>query len=1052
MTEAAFETPFCVVHQLALPGVYTTTESLFQAVRWWRTASTGVCCLAGIGGSGKTAAADELLRRLGVLAARPGAAQAPLLPAPVAALVFTLAQDSVEKLVHEIRQWVPRSAGANDDGSYEGLIRDLGHAGRSTAATGPVLLVIDGLEAAQSAGGADGIGRITDQRLRDLVNRAAYGALPNVKVLVTTRLAPADIEVQRLPFYVKVDMDAMDLAAAVGLLRARGLRGSDRELRRIGAYYGYHALSLDLAARYAEHSGQLPDLAKDGRETGDVIASYLAMARSPAAPPGIADLLELLSLFRRGVTRRLLGAVVDRLGLTVANHMEPALEWLTELRIVTRLDRPRGEDVFLMHELVRAFVCDSLSDEQRRAWHSQIAEVWHDEAEQRSESMDVTSRYDLLEAWLSHLVQGEDPMAAFLLYWQQIGNFETVGHQESRFAWGESVCRMLNQDRPPNEPAAYLLADSRGSAPALLGDWALYLSILGETPAALNAHVASYLSASVFGQGAQRPVAASNIVGLFIQRGELKSAEEWANRAIDDANALALRFEGMPTKEVMGSTDAVGEVLVLERLNATGVAAASAVLDSLAAVHARAKEAVDAYNRSAVLPLPDAPVFDVERFMWGLPLAWVRLRGGDAVDALRLLELNLDTWFAVGYAEELTSAGIRALMVRALVSQGEIGAALPHLRALESWARESETVAVLCESYLLRARVAVAQDDFPAAIEMTENGLRIARETGLGLLHTELLIEQAWACLRLGEPDDAAHAAATALFGQEPVTEGVALYMAPARDERLARAAGKGSEWYESSVVFPPSESGRPGLLAAMHPRAAYGWGEAYGRAALAEALLAGLARYSGRPSVDAGQTTPEADAVISYATSLLDRAAGLLDELTGSPESGRPLRERIVELASGLLTHYPVNDDSPPVTADAMPGQAPRRILISYNHTDRDFVDRLADELGPAVDHVWVDHREINIGESFPVAINRALRNVTDFVVVLTPAAERSQWVQNELGAALALRNAGRRLTIYPVLLDGVSPPPLLADTNAVISQNRDAATVAATIANALT
>jgi hypothetical protein len=78
MTEAAFDTPFCIVHQLALPGVYTATESLFQAVRWWRTATTGVCCLAGIGGSGKTAAADELLRRLGVLALRPGVAQAPV--------------------------------------------------------------------------------------------------------------------------------------------------------------------------------------------------------------------------------------------------------------------------------------------------------------------------------------------------------------------------------------------------------------------------------------------------------------------------------------------------------------------------------------------------------------------------------------------------------------------------------------------------------------------------------------------------------------------------------------------------------------------------------------------------------------------------------------------------------------------------------------------------------------------------------------------------------------------------------------------------------------
>jgi hypothetical protein len=189
---------------------------------------------------------------------------------------------------------------------------------------------------------------------------------------------------------------------------------------------------------------------------------------------------------------------------------------------------------------------------------------------------------------------------------------------------------------------------------------------------------------------------------------------------------------------------------------------------------------------------------------------------------------------------------------------------------------------------------------------------------------------------------------------------------------------------------------------------------------------------------------------VISYATDQLKRAAELLDELTSSPTSGDKLRERIAELDAGLLTNYPIQGNSSvDIVKAARP--TPRRVLISYSRSDEDFVDRLADELRSAVDDVWVDRRKISIGESFVAAINRALVDVTDFIVVLTATSVRSRWVQNELDAAIAQRNTGRSITIYPVLLDGVTIPPLISDLNAIRSEDRDAMTVAAGITVAL-
>jgi hypothetical protein len=688
--------------------------------------------------------------------------------------------------------------------------------------------------------------------------------------------------------------------------------------------------------------------------------------------------------------------------------------------------------------------------ERRNTWHSDIAKVWEDDIKDRWASLDVTSRFDMLEALLGHLVLGEDPMAAFLLYWQRIGSFVAIGHQASKFAWGESACRLLNQDRPPDQLAPYLQSDPRGAGSSLLTDWALYLMFLGDTTAALRAHRAAYSIALGHSFAVQLPIAARNVSDMYAQSGELMLAERWANEALNHANTLALQSEGMPTAEVMHGFDESYDLLTLVRLYTSGADAAAAMLDDLGNVHAAAKNAMDAFNRHSVMPLSDAPTFDPERFLWGRPLTQILLMRGHDADAVRVIELNLDRWFAQGYSEELTSAGLRALLVRALLSQGAINAALSHLQALESWARASEATTILCEACLLRAKVAATHDDFAAVIENVESGLRIAREAGLGLVHIELLTELAWASLQLGEPDEAAYAAATALFGQETATEGVALYKAPARDERLTLDPAGSSGWYNSSGIFPPVESGRPNLLAATHPTCAYRWGEAHARAALAEALLAKLARYSGRASWRMGEVTADAKAVISYATDQLRRAAELIDQFTSSSTLGDKLRERIAELGAGVLTHYPIQDNSSVDIVEAT-RPMPRRVLISYSRSDDDFVGRLADELRPAVDDVWVDKRKISIGESFVAAINRALVDVTDFVVVLTTSSARSRWVQNELDAAIALRNAGRPIKIYPVLLDGVSAPPLVSDLNAIRSEDRDPITVASRIIPAL-
>jgi hypothetical protein len=1016
-----FHPPFDIVHVLPTVARYTGTQGLRQLIAWWQEQGSGVCCVAGIGGSGKTAAVDEFLRRIHVFTPRPGLDSLPLQP-PRAAFVFTLAQGSVDILLDELRRWVPGGSGSG----LGDLVRDLGQVARGR--DGRVLIVIDGFESLQSNGGHDGFGRITDVRLRDLVVRCAHGAMPGVGLLLTSRLAMSDVEIQRLPWFTRVDFDAIDPGAAVDLLRAAGLLGSDRELSRIAETYGHHALTLSLVAQYAERTGRLPATGREETATNAVVQSYLDLTRSDG---GGTDLVDLLSLFSRGASTAFLRRMTVELGLGPLHEADRQLQRLFDLRVAARTTARADEDVVTMHQVVRAAVHDTLRPEQRRAWHSSIAQVLTEDLDVAWEALDVSSRFDRLEDLLTQLAQGDDPMRAFLLYWQDIGNFHAVGHESSRYGWGEHACRIINQDRPPDELAPYLgLNPSYGSA--LLSDWALYLAVLGETSSALVAHEASYQIASVTRQVAQLPVSAANIADAQLQRGALGHALDWAERARRHAVDLLREYEGIPTREGMEAFDESFDWLARATLYSRGAPAATEVLNELAATHAAAAAALRAY-RTQFVPLPNPPRFDLERFRWGKLACEVMLARGDFDEAVRVAQLRLDEWAASGRGDEATNATQRILLASALLGQGRGPAALPHIEAVETWARTAEASVTACEGHLLRAKLALLEDDPVTATESAEAGLAIARETGSGLLHIRLLVQLSLAALRRGQPDEAAHSAATALFGQDAIVPGVALYQAPARDERSTHNLG--DEWYAGSGVFPPPESGRPSLLAATHPDCMYRCGEASARVALAEALLTQLARHSGQTTWSADGATAEATAVIRYANTQLQRAVELFDELSGSSSMSQPVRTRISELGAGTLTSYPL------ASLSAVPTRAPakRRILISYSRQDSEFVDRLADALELSLGSVWLDRRSISTGQSFIAAINNALTDVTDFVVVLSATAITSRWVQNELGAAIALRNAGQPLTIHPVLLDGVTAPPLIADLNAVRPLNRD-------------
>ncbi|MEM6839013.1 MAG: GUN4 domain-containing protein [Cyanobacteria bacterium P01_C01_bin.120] len=88
--------------------------------------------------------------------------------------------------------------------------------------------------------------------------------------------------------------------------------------------------------------------------------------------------------------------------------------------------------------------------------------------------------------------------------------------------------------------------------------------------------------------------------------------------------------------------------------------------------------------------------------------------------------------------------------------------------------------------------------------------------------------------------------------------------------------------------------------------------------------------------------------------------------------------------------------------------------IFISYSRKDQAYVDRLVQALTQRNLPVWLDN-EINHGQAWNRVIREQLDQCQVFLLVMSPRAEQSPWVRNEMLYAINKRKA-----IFPLLLEG--------------------------------
>ncbi len=102
---------------------------------------------------------------------------------------------------------------------------------------------------------------------------------------------------------------------------------------------------------------------------------------------------------------------------------------------------------------------------------------------------------------------------------------------------------------------------------------------------------------------------------------------------------------------------------------------------------------------------------------------------------------------------------------------------------------------------------------------------------------------------------------------------------------------------------------------------------------------------------------------------------------------------------------------------------------FLSHSSKDKPFVRQLAADLTKNGISVWLDEREIRVGESIPERVGQGLAESDYFLIALSKNSIDSAWVKKELNQALVSEIEKRQTHILPLRLSDCEIPTLIRD-----------------------
>jgi len=104
-------------------------------------------------------------------------------------------------------------------------------------------------------------------------------------------------------------------------------------------------------------------------------------------------------------------------------------------------------------------------------------------------------------------------------------------------------------------------------------------------------------------------------------------------------------------------------------------------------------------------------------------------------------------------------------------------------------------------------------------------------------------------------------------------------------------------------------------------------------------------------------------------------------------------------------------------------------RVFISYCHSDKEFVDKLAINLVKSNIPIWLDRWELKVGDSITQKIQEMLSESDYLLMVFSKQSIESDWVKREMTVGLLREVEEKRAIILPILIEDCKLPLFIRD-----------------------
>lgn len=466
-----------IIHPLPpAPAFVGREQEIAALVQYWRSASSGVLALVGLGGAGKTAIAERLVEYV---------EHEEKFRADGMFIWSFYTDQNANTFLRELYRYF--TGGQETDAMGGGVLHQLTEI---LSSGGHYLIVMDGLERIQrTESNREGLyGQIDDPLIRLIVSRIARG-MGNTVSLITTRFPVVDLEPWQGRGYRSINVDQLETRDALALLRRHQIRGEDANLIRLIEEFGAHALTLDYLAKYLfefcagdpSRAYQLPQPDIRSVERTERKLARVLVAYEQALNEHELALLQRLCVFRMGTTADtlfkvfILGAAASPrtnmdnrqlLPLSKAD-VHRIMRRLINLHLVVR----EGDDYLTVHPSVRDHFYRLFVEPAR--FHGLVREYYSALATRPGVQLPTDrGALDLLEEVIHQALEAGELKEAMTIYWSRLGGYQHLAWNLGDYLRCHRILRMMRQR------AAEVVVDPAGEfwSARALGDTELRFS------------------------------------------------------------------------------------------------------------------------------------------------------------------------------------------------------------------------------------------------------------------------------------------------------------------------------------------------------------------------------------------------------------------------------------------------------------------------------------------------------------------------------------------------------------------------------------------------